>query len=230
MIINESAILPHIENESWLNQYKNIILKSIRSYSQPTIDRLSDYESFQTYIISHNLYSKKQKERIIASAVELSKSSLKHLCAVLPEPDVEALYEQIKIKKNTPVYHEFFCDMWMVRNDILIKDPRRRIELFIHSYEHAGRKNMTKLMKHIIFKYPFILNTWVAYDTAKVARYYSDIGRLVYFDDESMDVLINSLGRNELVNQTKLKELLRNILARKNCSNLKRAETLFSLG
>jgi hypothetical protein len=230
MIINESAIIPHIDNEPWLNQYRNVILKSIRSYSQPTIDKLSDYESFQTYIISHDLYSKEQKEKIIASAVELSKSSLKHLCAILPEPDIENLYEQLKTKADTPSYHEFFCDMWMIRYDVLIKDPRRRIELFIHSYEQAGRKNMTKLMKHVIFKYPSILNAWVAYDTAKVVRYYADIGKLVYFDDESMDVLINSLGRNELVNQTKLKELLRNILARKNCSNLKRVETLFSLG
>ncbi len=230
MTINEQSIIPNLDNESWLNQYKGIILKSIRNYSQSTIDRLSDYEAFQTYIISHNLYSQPQRKKIITSAVELSRSSFKHLCTILPESDIESIYEQIKKITASPAYHEFFCDMWLVRLDVLIKDPRRRIELFIHSYDYAGRRNMIKLMKHVIYKYPSILNAWVAYDVVKVVRYYSDIGKIVYFDDESMDVLINSLDSNELVNQTKLKELLRNILARKNCSNVKRAEVLFSLG
>jgi len=228
MILKESIVIDHLGDESWLNQSKTLILKSIRTYSQATIDSLCDYEQFQTYIIKNNLYSERAKKEIIDSAPDLGQAPFRHLCSLLPEKDVELLYEKT-MDKNNPSHHGNYCAMWYLRPEVLVKDAKKRMELFIHTYEYAGRSGMTKLMKHVICKYPKLLNAWIGYDTAKVVRFYSDIGRLIKFDDESMDLLINSLSDKEKINQEKLVQMLKSIVARNNCSKLKKAEVLFSL-
>lgn len=229
MILKESIVIEHLDDESWLNQSKTYILKSIRSYSQATIDVLCGYEQFQTYIIKHNLYSEYAKREVINAAMDLSDSSFRQLVAILPDQDLGLLYDKV-MNRDHPAYHGHFCVMWLLRPDFLVKEPRRRVQLFIHTYEHGGRRGMTKLMKHVICKYPSLLNAWIGYDTAKVVRFYSDIGRLVHFDDESVDLLINSLSDKEKINQDKLIEMLKSIVARNNCSKHKKAEILFSLG
>jgi len=229
MTLRESIVIERLDDETWLNSNKSIILKSIKSYSQGTIDALCDYEQFQEHIIRHNLYSERAKKEIIGSAPDLGEAPFKRLCALLPEKDIELLYERIS-DKDLPSFHSNFCTMWYLRPEILVKDAKKRMELFIHSYDYAGRRGMTNVMTHVIHKYPSLLNTWIGYDTAKVVRFYSDIGSMVRFDDESMDLLINSLSDKEKVNQEKLVQMLKSIVTRNNCSRHKKAEVLFSLG
>lgn len=229
MNISESIVKGHLQDEGWLHSNSSYILKSIRNFSVETINILSEYEDYQSYIVRHNLYSSDQKEKIINSSLDLSDAAFHNLCGLLEGKDIDKLYEIVKLDSLKSRRAKFTTYLWLSQVDYLIRDAKKTVELVFFSYENAGKKGMFYLMKMIIVKYPFLLKEWLSYDTATVVRFYGDIGKYVKFDDESIDILINSLDDNGLVNQDLLKEMLRSIMRRNHCSTQKKAEILFSL-
>ncbi len=227
MIIKEEIIVEHISDRIWIRTNKNSILRSVKNYSIATIDELYyKYEDFQDYIIVNNLYSKKTRIWTLNNIEELSESSFAHFCQSFPDNIIDRLYVKVKAISLAEKQRNYYCILWDHKAVALISDGIKLLDLFDFSYKYGGQTKVIQLMKSIIREYPSILYQWISYDTKRFIRFYHEIGKLVYFDDPSLNILLNCLSDSEM-NEVLLKFLLKDILKKNNCSEVKRVELLF---
>ncbi len=177
-------------------------------------------------IIVNNLYSKKTRIWTLNNIEELSEASFAHFCQSFPHDIIDRLYAKVKAISMAEKQRNYFCILWDHKKDVLISNALKRLDLFEFSYKYGGQKNVIQLMKGIVREYPIILYDWISYDTKRFIRFYYEVGRLVFFDDASLDTLIGCLSNDEM-NEVLLKFILKDILKKKHCSEAKRVELLF---